>query len=63
MKKRLEENKTRIYEIDGSETLGSCLRITPCSDNAPDFSRSSVQWHRVSPEGGKKEIISGSLHF
>ncbi|KAI3865014.1 hypothetical protein MKX03_012168 [Papaver bracteatum] len=58
--KRLQENKSRLYDIDGTETLGSCLKITPCSDNSPDFSRSSVQWYRVSPEAGRKEAISGA---
>lgn len=50
-----------LYGIDGSETLGLYLRIKPCSDNAPELSRCSIQWYRVSSEGGKRELISGIL--
>lgn len=46
------------------------MRIQPCSDNAPELSKCSIQWYRVSSEGGKKELISGicvvifaALHF
>lgn len=48
-----------MYEIDGSEALGSYLRIQACSDKAPDLSHCSIQWYRVSSEGGKRELISG----
>lgn len=60
MSKRREGNTSCSYELDGAETLGSYLRIIPCSDGAPDLSRCSIQWHRVSPEGSKKELISGA---
>ncbi|XP_058107393.1 stomatal closure-related actin-binding protein 1-like [Magnolia sinica] len=60
MSKRLEENKSHLYELDGSETLGSCLRIVPCTDSTPDISKCSIQWFRISPEGSKKEMISGA---
>lgn len=52
-----------LYELDGPEALGSTLRITPRSDNAPEISMCTVQWYRVSPEGGKTDLISGILHL
>ncbi|KAL3611434.1 hypothetical protein D5086_002454 [Populus alba] len=45
-------------EGDGSEALGSCLRINPCSDNAPELSECSIQWYRLSSEDVKKALIS-----
>ncbi|KAG8660236.1 stomatal closure-related actin-binding protein 1 [Manihot esculenta] len=58
--KRAEQNISQSYELDGSEALGSYLWINPCSDNAPELSKCSIQWYRVSSEGGKKELISGA---
>ncbi|XP_021278167.1 stomatal closure-related actin-binding protein 1 [Herrania umbratica] len=58
--KRVEENLSHLYELDGAETLGSYLRIKPCSDFAPELSGCSIQWYRISSEGGKKELISGA---
>ncbi|KAF5737623.1 stomatal closure-related actin-binding protein 2-like [Tripterygium wilfordii] len=57
--KRDEENKSRLYMLDGSETLGSCLRLRPCSDRSPLLSKCSVQWYRISTEGSQKELIAG----
>lgn len=53
------ENGSQIFELDGQEALGSYLRIQPCSDNAPELFKCSIQWYRVSAEFGKKELISG----
>ncbi|KAH7560790.1 hypothetical protein ACOSP7_016835 [Xanthoceras sorbifolium] len=58
--KRGEEKIPDLYELDGSEALGSYLRIKPSSDYALELSSCSIQWYRVSPEGGKKELISGA---
>ncbi|KAL4331801.1 hypothetical protein GQ457_07G036350 [Hibiscus cannabinus] len=58
--KRVEENLSHIYELDGAETLGSYLRIKPCSDIAPELSQCSIQWYRISSEGGRKELILGA---
>ncbi|KAF3455267.1 hypothetical protein FNV43_RR05715 [Rhamnella rubrinervis] len=58
--KRCMENHCQLYELDGHEALGSYLEIQPCSDNAPELSKCSIQWYRVSSEGGKKELISGA---
>lgn len=57
--KRAEENPSRLYELNGSETLGSYLRIQPCSDKAPELLKCSIQWYRVSSESSKNEPISG----
>ncbi|KAL0437161.1 UNVERIFIED_CONTAM: Stomatal closure-related actin-binding protein 1 [Sesamum radiatum] len=37
MNKKGDKNKPHLYEIDGTEALGSYLRIYPCSDVAPDL--------------------------
>ncbi|RVW90771.1 Stomatal closure-related actin-binding protein 1 [Vitis vinifera] len=47
-----------MYELDGPEALGSFLQIQASSDKAPDLSHCSIQWYRVSSEGGKRELIS-----
>ncbi|KAH7557101.1 hypothetical protein JRO89_XS11G0046800 [Xanthoceras sorbifolium] len=60
MSKRAEENKSRLYAFDGSETLGSCLQLRPCSNAAPQLAKCSIQWYRVSPDGSQKELISGA---
>ena len=52
-----------MYELDGPEALGSFLQIQACSDKAPDLSHCSIQWYRVSSEGGKRELISGILIY
>ncbi|XP_072954997.1 stomatal closure-related actin-binding protein 1 [Typha angustifolia] len=60
MIKRLEEDKSRLFELEGSESLGSCLHIVPRVDTAPDISNCSIQWYRIIPEGSKKVLISGA---
>ncbi|KAF2291810.1 hypothetical protein GH714_035693 [Hevea brasiliensis] len=54
--KRAEQNICQIYELDGYEALGSYLQIHPCSDDAPELSKCSIQWYRVSSVGGKKDL-------
>ncbi|EPS58051.1 hypothetical protein M569_16765, partial [Genlisea aurea] len=56
--KRAEKDVHLLYEIDGTESLGSCLRIYPLKD-APDLSDCAIQWYRSTPGRAKKEIISG----
>ena len=58
MSRRVEENVSYSYELDGSEALGSHLRIQTCCDSAPDLSECSIQWYRLA-HGGKKDLISG----
>ncbi|XP_028124447.1 stomatal closure-related actin-binding protein 1-like [Camellia sinensis] len=60
MSRRAEENKFCVYEFGGSETLGSALRVQPCSDEAQDLSKCSIQWYRISTEGSRRELISGA---
>ncbi|KAG4923556.1 hypothetical protein JHK87_049096 [Glycine soja] len=38
--------------------LDSYLQIQPCSDNALEVSKCSIQWYCVSSDGAKKELIS-----
>lgn len=58
--KRDGENKYRLYVLEGSENLGSYLQLKPCSDQAPQLSKCSIQWYRLSSEGSWKEVISGA---
>ncbi|RDY11233.1 Stomatal closure-related actin-binding protein 2, partial [Mucuna pruriens] len=60
MSKRDEENKSRLYMLNGSEALGSYLRVQPCSDEVPQVSKCSFQWYRLSSEGSWREVISGA---
>lgn len=54
-----DKNTPHLYDIDGTEALGSFLFIYRCSDSAPDLSECAIQWYRSTPESGKKELISG----
>ncbi|GKU93514.1 hypothetical protein SLEP1_g7107 [Rubroshorea leprosula] len=58
--KRSEENISYLYELDGAEALGSFLHIKPRSEISPELSECSIQWYRISSEGGRKELISGA---
>lgn len=60
LNRRVEENKSRAYQVHGCEALGSYLKVQRCSDMVPELSRCSIQWYRVSSEGSKKELISGA---
>lgn len=60
MRKRAEENKCWLYEFCGSEILGSSLRVQPCSDEAQDLSKCSIQWYRLPIEGSRRELIAGA---
>lgn len=51
--------KSQSYELEGLESLGSCLHISR-ADSAPDLSSCSIQWYRIQPEENKKELISGA---
>lgn len=63
MSKRSEENKYCVYKLIGSETLGSCLRVQPCSEEVPAISKCSFQWFRLSSEGSWREAISGMIYW
>ncbi|KAL3529284.1 hypothetical protein ACH5RR_008606 [Cinchona calisaya] len=55
--KRSEMN---MYELDGTEALGSYLWICPCSETVPEPSECSFQWYRLTFEAGNKELILGA---
>ncbi|XP_021745598.1 stomatal closure-related actin-binding protein 3-like [Chenopodium quinoa] len=60
MTKRAEESRLCVYQLEGAQTLGSCLRIRPRANNAPDLPKCSIQWFRLSPEGDHTEILAGA---
>ncbi|CAA3007761.1 stomatal closure-related actin-binding 1 [Olea europaea subsp. europaea] len=60
MSKKGKENTPYLYEIDGTEALGSYLVIYHCSDRAREISECNIQWYRSTSECGKKELISGA---
>jgi stomatal closure-related actin-binding protein len=59
MSKRAEESRLCVYQLEGAQTLGSCIRIRPRANNAPDLSKCSIQWYRLSCESDHKETIAG----
>ncbi|PWA59544.1 hypothetical protein CTI12_AA389700 [Artemisia annua] len=58
--RRGEESGSSLFELDGTTALGSYLQIQLCSDRAPQLSECSVQWYRLTSEGGNRDIISGA---
>ncbi|XP_020274248.1 stomatal closure-related actin-binding protein 1-like isoform X3 [Asparagus officinalis] len=60
MNKRQRENKSQLYELEGIESLGSCLRVSSQVDSSTEISSCFIQWYRVQPEGSKKELIQGA---
>jgi len=60
MIKRLEEDSSDLFELEGSDTLGSQLCIIPRVDGAPNITNCPIQWYRVI-SGGTNELISGML--
>lgn len=54
-----EDERGRIFRLDGLESLGSCLEMAVLDDSV-NLSRCAFQWHRVSAEGNKTELISGA---
>ncbi|KAM3288900.1 Stomatal closure-related actin-binding protein 2 [Capsicum baccatum] len=63
MSRRAGQNKSEFYELSGSETLGSILRVQSCSDEAIDVSKCSIQWYRLSSECSRREPIVGADKF
>ncbi|KAH7677255.1 ABATE domain-containing protein [Dioscorea alata] len=61
--RRLVENKSLLYELEGLECLGSCLCVLSRINSASDLSNCSIQWYRIQPEANKKELISGATKF
>lgn len=47
--------------LEGVECLGSCLQVVAVDGSSMDLSLCSVQWHRISAEGNKTELISGAI--
>ncbi|KAH6818678.1 stomatal closure actin-binding-like protein [Perilla frutescens var. frutescens] len=60
MSMKSEDNTSRLYEISGSEKLGSILRIQSCSDEAIELAKCSIQWYRLSSQCSRREPILGA---
>ncbi|XP_071720047.1 stomatal closure-related actin-binding protein 3-like isoform X1 [Rutidosis leptorrhynchoides] len=60
LKKWAVENKLSLYSLEGSGSLGSILRLQPCSEDAMELSKCSIQWYRLSSECSRRELISGA---
>ncbi|XP_022872079.1 stomatal closure-related actin-binding protein 2-like [Olea europaea var. sylvestris] len=63
LSKRIEENKSPLYQLIGSKILGSTLRIQSCSDEATELSKCSIQWYRLSSQCSRREPVSGANKF
>jgi len=59
--KRLKENDTPSFDLEGLQCLGSVLRIVAISGTHMDLSNISIQWFRIHPKESSKEIISGGI--
>uniref|UniRef100_A0A0D9YGA8 Stomatal closure-related actin-binding protein coiled-coil domain-containing protein n=2 Tax=Oryza glumipatula TaxID=40148 RepID=A0A0D9YGA8_9ORYZ len=59
MIKRLEEDSSDLYDLEGSDILGSQFCIIPRFDDAPDISSCPTQWYRVI-SGGNRNLILGA---
>ncbi|KAK1294446.1 hypothetical protein QJS10_CPA16g01172 [Acorus calamus] len=60
MLKLLDEDNSHLYDLEGSESLGSYLRIIPCTDSSPDILNCCIQWFRIQSEENIKVLISGA---
>ncbi|PIN25015.1 hypothetical protein CDL12_02251 [Handroanthus impetiginosus] len=60
MSKKTEDNTPRLYELCGSEMVGSILRIQSCSDEAIELAKCSIQWYRLSSQCSRREPILGA---
>ncbi|KAG2551724.1 hypothetical protein PVAP13_9KG415200 [Panicum virgatum] len=58
--KRLKENDTPSFDLEGLQCLGSVLRIVAISGTHMDLSNISIQWFHIHPKESSKEIISGA---
>ncbi|CAF2058989.1 unnamed protein product [Brassica napus] len=59
--KRAEESMSCPFVLEGTQSLGSCLKIhVSAPDNAIDLSNCSIQWYRAACETSRREAISGA---
>ncbi|EOA26038.1 hypothetical protein CARUB_v10019446mg [Capsella rubella] len=58
-KERAEESKSCPFVLEGTQSLGSCLKVrVNAPDNSPDLSNCSIQWYRAACETSRREAIS-----
>ncbi|KAL8213717.1 hypothetical protein R6Q57_003166 [Mikania cordata] len=60
LKKLVEDNKLSLYALEGSGSLGSIFQLQPCSEEAIELSKCSIQWYRLSSQCSRRELISGA---
>ncbi|XP_073284843.1 stomatal closure-related actin-binding protein 2-like isoform X2 [Primulina huaijiensis] len=60
MSRKTENNSNQLYELGGSQSLGSILRIQSCSNEAAELAKCSVQWYRLSSQCSRREPILGA---
>lgn len=56
-----DADKSKFFRLEGAECLGSCLQLAVLDETTINLSQCSVQWHRISAEGDKVELISGAV--
>lgn len=59
MSRKAEDNSNQLYELSGSQSLGSILRIQSCSNEEAELAKCSVQWYRLSSQSSRREPILG----
>ncbi|XP_075511465.1 stomatal closure-related actin-binding protein 3-like isoform X3 [Primulina tabacum] len=57
MSRMAEDSSNQLYELSGSQSLGSILRIQSCSNEAAELAKCSVQWYRLSSQSSRREPI------
>ncbi|XP_075474306.1 stomatal closure-related actin-binding protein 3-like [Primulina tabacum] len=60
MSRKAKDNSNQFYELSGSQSLGSILRIHSCSNEAAELAKCSVQWYRLSSQSSRREPILGA---
>ena len=52
-----------LFQLEGTETLGSCLQVAVLDGCSVDLLQCSFQWHRISRDRKKTELISGEIFY
>jgi hypothetical protein len=61
---RLSDGERKIlFQLDGTEALGSCLQVAVVDGFNVDLQQCHFQWHRISADRKKMELISGELSY
>ena len=52
-----------LFQLEGTETLGSCLQVAVLDGCSVDLLQCSFQWHRISRDRKRMELISGEIFY